>query len=137
MLANPGDTANTVPPEFTVAMEVLPLDQTPPGVALLTDAVARGQALLVPVMFPAFGRGFTIMGFWVVAVPQELVVVYTNVSRPGDTPEISVPESEARPLVRESVPPVPVTLSGTVVQTHKSAVGVIVPALGTGNTETG
>jgi hypothetical protein len=57
----PAATPETIPEVPTVAINVLPLLQTPPVVALLNVVVAEGQTVAVPVIVPAAGFGLTVI----------------------------------------------------------------------------
>ena len=52
--AAPADTPVTRPPELTVAISGVPLDQVPPPIALLSEVVPPTQTPIYPDM-PGFG----------------------------------------------------------------------------------
>jgi hypothetical protein len=75
MVTVPAATPDTRPPEVTVAIEVLPLLQAPPPVALLNEVVAFSQTDIVPVIVPALEVVFTVTVANAEEDPQLLVTV--------------------------------------------------------------
>ena len=60
MTAFPEAAPETTPDPFTVATNVFPLDQTPPGVASANGVVSPGQTNSVPVIGATDGIGLTV-----------------------------------------------------------------------------
>jgi hypothetical protein len=75
MVVVPAETPVTTPVASTVAMPVSVLLHTPPDAALLSEVVASSQTVVVPVMLPATGNGFTVTTAEATAVPQLLITV--------------------------------------------------------------
>ena len=58
-----------------VATDVVTLLQDPPPAASVSDDVAPGQTVVVPLIEPALGNGDTVNEVVAAAVPQPLVTV--------------------------------------------------------------
>src|SRR6476659_1686843 len=88
MFAFPAATPVTTPVvALTVAAAILLLLQVPPLRPLLVKAVVEPiQTEGPPLTVPAFARGFTVMTFVAVELPQPLVNVYVMVAVPAATP---------------------------------------------------
>ena len=65
----------TSPDTLTVAIDGLPVAQTPAGVALLNRVVALGHILSNPLVDATTGTAFTVTALVATAVPQEFVTV--------------------------------------------------------------
>lgn len=70
MVVAPPATPVTMPPLVIVAALVLVLDQVPLPAASARDVVSPSHTLDAPVIEPAFGSGFTVMGCVAYADPQ-------------------------------------------------------------------
>jgi hypothetical protein len=71
----PAVRPDTIPPEFTVAADVLLLLQVPPGILLIKVVVEPVQTKVAPLSTPATGSGLTVTAYVAVAVPQTVVTV--------------------------------------------------------------
>ena len=71
----PKDTPVSNPEVPIVATPVAVLLHVPPAVPSLSKLVEVGQTIVVPVMVPASGKGFTVTTCVAAAVPQLLVTV--------------------------------------------------------------
>src|SRR5204862_639672 len=84
IIATPTFTPPTTPvPDPTVAMNVLPLLQVPPGVTSARVVVNPIHTFMVPVMVAGSGLTVTVA----VLIHPVLVKVYVIIDVPADTPE--------------------------------------------------
>ena len=86
-----GSTVAIIPfttPFVTVTLLALLLAQIPPVVLSLSVIVVPAHTLSIPLISATVGSGSTVMVFCATDDPQELVTVYSSVSRPGVIPVI-------------------------------------------------
>ena len=87
--AVPFDTPVTTPLEFTVAIPVALLVQTPPAVVLLNIVVDPTHTEVAPVVAATIGKAFTVINFVTVLEHPLIVTVYDIVEVPGLAPIIT------------------------------------------------
>jgi hypothetical protein len=135
----PAATAETFPVLFIVAIPVAVLLHVPPVAELESAVDDPVQTVVVPVIVPASGLGFTVMICVALAVHPLLVTVYDIMVVPADTP-VMVPDDEpavAIPVLLLLHTPLPAASDRVVaVVGHKVKVPVMVPADGTALTVT-
>jgi hypothetical protein len=98
IVSTPEDSPETIPADTIVAIDVNELLHAPP----VTDSDNVVWVLKhideSPVIAPASGNVFMVMGSVAVAVPHVLFTAYLIVSNPAAIPVTTPPEMDARPL---------------------------------------
>lgn len=136
----PAATPDTMPEaDPTVATEVLPELHDPPGAPSVSVSGVPTHTRVDPVMEPASGIGFTVIGNVAIEEPQILVTVYLIVSRPAAAPVTTpdVPTDAIETLLLLQAPPDVASARVIVEPTHTLVVPVIVPDTGNGLTVIG
>ena len=106
MVAVPAVRAETVPEASIEATEALSLDQLPPVPLVVKVTVPPMQAEDNPLIVPANGVGFTVIGVEVVVLPQAVLVVQLIFTVPAVTPVTKPPVTLAIDAALElQVPP--------------------------------
>jgi hypothetical protein len=114
-------------PELTVAIVVLWLVHTPPGVASVSAIVEPRQTAVAPVIADGSAAAVTVMDLVTVTDPHAPTTVYEILVVPAAAP-VTIPE---RPTVAIAVlallhaPPEVASVSGVVAPTHKDDAPVI------------
>jgi len=125
--------------EPTAAVAGVKEDHAPPVALLLSDVAEAWHTLVVPLIKPASGEGFTVTTLVAANVPQPLVTTYEIVAVPAVTP-VMIPidgSTVAVPgLIEIQVPPPAASERVVVAVGHTVAVPVIVPVFGKGFTVT-
>jgi len=102
----PVETPETIPVDPTMAVDVADDDQVPPNAISVRVMELPVQTEVRPVIMPAVGEGFIVTALDAIAVPHELIAMYSMLSVPADIPvAMPNPETLALPSVELHKPP--------------------------------